>query len=268
MMLDTLKFLLSALIEIGLLFVVLYFLLRFLHGTRGAGILRGLLFMIAFAILVLPLLVGWLGLNRLMFLAQERLGWVLAALIVLFQPEFRRALMRLGEAPMMRWFFKTESPVVAEVVRAAGRLSELGYGGLIALEREIGLGAYIEGGRKLDSEVSADLLVSIFWPNSPLHDGAVVIRGNRIAAAGCLFPLSDSPSLATSLGTRHRAGMGVTEESDAIAIIISEETRGISLAYRGQLRRELSRSGLQRLLDEIALESTGGAAPANAEQRP
>jgi len=264
---SVLKFILPSAIELFLLFLAMYYLLRFLQGTRGAGILRGLVFMIALAVLVLPLLVSWLQLNRLVFLVQARFGWMVAALIVLFQPEFRQALIRLGEAPLMRWFLKAESPVVAEVARAAGRLADLGFGALIVLQREVGLGSYIEGGRRLEAEVSADLLVALFWPNSPLHDGAVIIRGHRIAAAGCLLPLSDNPSLSPSLGTRHRAAIGITEESDAVAVVVSEETRTISVAYRGQLTRGLSPTELQRVLEEIARESAAGA-PVVREARP
>lgn len=246
-------------VEILILFVVTYLLLRFLQGTRGAGIIRGLAFFMVFAATLLLVLVGWLELYRLRFLASEGFAWVLVAMLVLFQPEFRRVLIRLGEYPLMRWFFRADSSVMDEVVNAAVRLSKLKVGALIALQREVGLGSFTEGGKRLNAEVSSDLMVTIFWPGTPLHDGAVVIANDRLIAAGCLFPLTENIEGVGPLGTRHRAALGVTEESDAIAVVVSEETGTISAAYRGKLTRDMDRKGLLRLLEEAAAE-TGTAA--------
>ncbi len=127
-------------------------------------------------------------------------------------------------------------------------------GALIAIERQVGLGSYVERGVRLDSEVSAELIKSIFWPGAPLHDGAIVIREQRIVAAGCLFPLTDNPDFSTELGTRHRAGIGVTEESDAAAIIVSEQTGRVSLAFRGQIQTDLDEKSLRQSLEEIAAQ--------------
>ena len=180
-------FALTALIEIAIIYVAIYATLRFLQGTRGAGILRGLIFFIVFALLLMLFFVDLLGLFRLKaILTPTILAVFLFPLMILFQPEFRRVLIRLGENPLFRWLFKAESSVVEQVIRAVEELSRQKFGALIAIEGEVGLGAYVEGGVRLDAEVSRELLVNIFWPGAPLHDGAAVIRGSRIAAAECV----------------------------------------------------------------------------------
>lgn len=257
----------SALIEILILFLLVYSLLRFLQGTRGAGMLRGLTFFMVFALLLLLVLVGTLHLYRIKFLASEGFAWILVAIIVLFQPEFRRVLIRLGEYPLVRWFIRPESSVIDEVVAASERLSRLKIGGLIAIQREVSLGAYVEGGRRLNAKVSADLLVNIFWPGSPLHDGAVVIANDQIAAAGCLFALSENVGADPALGTRHRAAVGVTEESDAVAVVVSEETGTISAAYRGRLVRDLDPKGLRALLEDALAETPMLQEPAREPEK-
>lgn len=250
------EFISSAAIEILILFALMYAVLRSLQGTRGAGILRGLVFVMVLALLVILVLVGVLGMYRIQFLATGGLfAWVLVAIVVLFQPEIRRVFMRLGEYPLMRWFLKADSSVISEIVAAADRLAKLKMGGLIAIQREISLSGYIEGGTKVDAAVSADLLVTIFWPGSPLHDGGVVIAHDRTVAAGCLFPLTESQESLYSLGTRHRAAIGVTEETDAIAVVVSEETGQISAAYKGHLTKGLDPDGLRRLLETAAAET-------------
>ena len=161
---------------------------------------------------------------------------------------------------MMRWLFRSEAPLVPEIVEATFSLAERKIGALLTIEREVGLGEYIERGTPLNAVVTSPLLVTIFWPGSPLHDGAVVIRGNRLAAAACLFPLSEELGLSRTLGTRHRAAIGISERSDAFSIIVSEETQRVSVAYRGRLRMGLDREQLRRSLEETLLEAgTGGA---------
>ena len=263
-MLANVNVVVPAVLEIFLIFLVLYALLRFLQGTRGAGILRGLMFFIVIALVVMPVLVDWWKMYRLRFLLDTRLLIALVPILILFQPEFRRVLVRVGETPLLGWFFKADAPVVNEIARATHTLSRMKVGALIAIEREVGLGAFIEGGVRLDAEVTSDLLVNVFWPGAPLHDGAVIVRGNRVAAAGCLFPLTENPAVAKSYGTRHRAAIGVTEESDAIAIVVSEETQKIAVAYRGDLTADLDRAGLTRLLNEIAAEMPGHERPGSA----
>ena len=264
LMLANVNVVVPAVLEIFLIFLVLYALLRFLQGTRGAGILRGLMFFIVIALVVMPVLVDWWKMYRLRFLLDTRLLIALVPILILFQPEFRRVLVRVGETPLLGWFFKADAPVVNEIARATHTLSRMKVGALIAIEREVGLGAFIEGGVRLDAEVTSDLLVNVFWPGAPLHDGAVIVRGNRVAAAGCLFPLTENPAVAKSYGTRHRAAIGVTEESDAIAIVVSEETQKIAVAYRGDLTADLDRAGLTRLLNEIAAEMPGHERPGSA----
>ncbi len=250
------KFVASSAIEILILFGLMYAVLRSLQGTRGAGILRGLVFVMVLALLLVLVLVGVLKLHRIQFLATGGLfAWVLVAMVVLFQPEIRRVFMRLGEYPLMRWFLKADASVISEVVTAADRLSKLKMGGLIAIQREVSLSSYVEGSTKVDAAVSADLLVTFFWPGSPLHDGGVVIAHDRIVAAGCLFPLTESEESLYLLGTRHRAAIGVTEETDAIAVVISEETGQISAAYKGHITRGLDPEGLRRLLETAAAEA-------------
>ncbi len=247
----------SALIEILIIFAGLYGLFRFLQGTRGFGILRGLVFFLIMIWVIMLFAVGELGLRRIQYLVgQQRLLPFLVLILVLFQPEFRRVLTRLGEVPVLQWFFRSESQVLSEIIKAADRLARAKVGALIAIEQEVGLGGIIEGGVRLDALVNSDLLVNLFTPKTPLHDGAVVIRGNRIAAAGCLVPLTENPDISRTLGTRHRAAIGVTEESDAITIIVSEERQEISLAYRGELSRNLDKEQLARSLNELMAETT------------
>jgi len=248
-----------AALEILLIFLMLYAVLRFLHGTRGAGVLRGLAFLLVMASLVLLFLIKRFELYTIDWLITKFLPVFVLPVIVIFQPEFRRALIRIGQNPLFGLFFRSDSHIVNEIVESAALLSRNKVGGLITIEREVGLGGFVERGVKLDADVSAGLIATIFWPGSPLHDGAVVIRENKIAAAGILFPLSENPSVAKSLGTRHRAGIGVTEESDAVSVIVSEETGGIAVAVRGQIVRNLNRKSLRRMLDELAAEPTRAA---------
>jgi diadenylate cyclase len=228
-----------------------------MQGTRGAGVLKGL------AVFVVILVSVTIVVTRQFRL--EILGWVLTSLapvvviplFVLFQPEVRRALIKLGQNPLFSMFFRPHSRFTEELVRATFSLARDKVGGLIAIEREVGLRAYVEGGVRLDAEVTAEVIKTIFWPGTPLHDGGIVIRQQRIAAAACLFPLTDSPQFSAELGTRHRAGIGVTEESDAAVIIISEQTGNVSLAVGGTLQRDMDEKSLRRALEELAAEPVG-----------
>ena len=244
-----------ALIEIALLFVVLYAILRFLQGTRGAGVLRGLLFFLIMALVLILFFVDKLRLYRIEYILGQDLLIFLLLIVVLFQPEIRRLLLRLGEAPMLGWLFRPEASIVPEILEAVFTLSDRRIGALITIEREVGLGSLIEAGTPLNAAVTRDLLVTIFWPGSPLHDGAVIIRGNRVAAASCFFPLTEQPGIAKTLGTRHRAAIGVTEESDALSVVVSEETQQVSVAHRGQLRMGLDHGQLRAVLEEILIET-------------
>jgi diadenylate cyclase len=244
----------KATIEVFIIFVFVYAFLRIMEGTRGAGILKGLALFVGLLAILSIAVTRRFRLENLQWVATSLAPVVLIPVFILFQPEVRRALIRLGQNPMFRMFFRPHGSVTDELVRAAFNLARDKVGGLIAIEREVGLRTYVEGGIRLDAMVSAELIKTIFWPGTPLHDGAIVIRQQRIAAAGCLFPLTDNPHFSAELGTRHRAGIGVSEESDAAAIIISEQTGQVSLAVGGTLQRGMDERALRRALEELAAE--------------
>lgn len=237
-------------VEILLIYIVIYTFLRFMEGTRGEGILKG----IALIFLTVPIVVSFVA-NRMEIF--ERLGVIvrffgaaaIPALVIIVQPELRRALVRLGQTRFFGFLLKKEAEsIIDEIVRATSRMAKSKVGALIAIEREVGLKNYIERGTQIDAIVSSQLLATVFFPGSELHDGAVIIRNNRLAAAGCLFPLSDNPELGQVFGTRHRAGLGITEETDAIVVIVSEETGAVSFAHEGELERPLTPDQLREIL--------------------
>jgi diadenylate cyclase len=243
-----------AALEIFIIFVFVYAFMRVIQGTRGAGVLKGLALFAAIVAGITMFVTGTLHLEKVNWMITSLAPVVLIPLFILFQPEVRRALTRLGVNPLLRVFFRPQGHFAGQLVKAAFSLSRDRIGGLIVLERDVGLRGLVEPGTGLDAEVSADLLKTIFWPGSPLHDGAVIIRHQRVAAAGCVLPLSDNAQLPGELGTRHRAGIGVTEESDAIAIIISEQTGQVSLAVRGILHRNVDEGYLRQALEELTAE--------------
>ncbi|MHC4779441.1 MAG: diadenylate cyclase CdaA [Planctomycetota bacterium] len=245
----------KAILEISLIFVVIYTVLTFLKGTRGAGILKGLALIFGVAAVIVLVITQTLELRRIDFLLKEFFTISMFLLIIIFQPELRRALMRLGQNPFVSVFLKKEMVVIEEIVVATNRLAKDKIGALLAIEREIGLGSFIEGGVYIDAEMSADLIDAIFWPGSALHDGAIIVQNGRIAAAGCLFPLTDNPEVSKRLGTRHRAAIGLTEETDAITVVVSEETGKISLGVRGHLEQNLDREALRKVLRELLTEN-------------
>jgi len=239
-------------VEIGIIFTMLYMALRFMQGTRGAGILKGLAMLLIIVFLALYYVSQRFHLEHINFLLDRFLQAAVFALIIIFQPELRRGLVRLGQAPLFGRFVRGEFDIIDEIEKAVARLSKNRVGALIAIERNVGLGTYAEGGVKIDSDVKSELLDSIFYPGSSLHDGAVIIQGNRIIAAGCLLPLSENPAL--GLGTRHRAGVGLTEETDAISVIVSEETGKVSVAMKGEIQRGIDFPKLSKLLRDYYLE--------------
>ncbi len=244
----------KAAVEVFIIFIFVYAFLRIMEGTRGAGILKGLALFMGGLAVVMIFLTRRFRLENLHWTVTRLGPVVLIPLFILFQPEIRRALIRLGQNPLFRMFFRPHGSVTDELVRATFSLARDRVGGLIAIEREVGLRGYVEGGVRLDAEVTAELIKTIFWPGTPLHDGAIVIRQQRVAAAGCLFPLTDNPQYSAELGTRHRAGIGVTEESDAASIIISEQTGQVSLAVGGTIQRDMDERALRRALEELAAE--------------
>ena len=236
-------------LEIALIAGLVYLAYRSLRGTRGARVVRGFILVLVTSFILLRILTEYLHMDRLKALYGQVVPWILVMAVILFQPELRRSLMRAGENPLLRFFLRHgASAFVDRIVRAATTLSRNRIGAIIAVERDSSLAALAEGGIVMDAELTSDLLTTIFWPGSPLHDMGVVIRGGRIAAAGCEFPLSHQSVLDPHLGTRHRAAVGLTEESDAVAIIVSEETGTISLAEGGRLETPLTPDQLRKRL--------------------
>ncbi len=233
-------------LDIALMSVVLYRLLLILKGTKAVQMLIGL------GILLLASLASrYLELYTIDWLVQSFWAQIVIAIIVLFQPEIRRALAHIGEAQFLTFTKAEELKSLEEIVRAAVSLANRKIGALIVLERDTSLKDFIEVGTPLDARVSRELLASIFHPTSPIHDGAVIIKGNRIAAAGCFLPITLSSELSKALGTRHRAGVGLTEETDAVAIIVSEETGFISMAMDGRLETKLDMGTMRDLLTDM-----------------
>lgn len=244
---------LSDLVDILIISYIIYMLLLLLRGTRAVQLLKGLIVVLA----------AWMfssvfRLSTLQWLIENLFSVGVIVLFIIFQPELRRALEQLGRGGFFGRTRQMEdqlvTKMVGELVKAVGHLAKRRIGALIILERETGLSDYIESGIRLEAVLSAELLINIFLPNTPLHDGAVIVRKDRIMAAGCYLPLSENPFISKELGTRHRAGIGMSEVSDAISVIVSEETGSISLAIHGQLERGLSEEELQtRLYQELKL---------------
>ena len=241
-----------SLIDIALVSLVLYRLFGLIKGTRAGQMLVGLLLLVTIAMAA-----PWLQMNALAWLLEQVRSILLILLVILFQPELRRLLLALGQSQFLRWFYKVEpSRVIDEVVNGVVQVAEQGYGALIVLGRQSPLGSVVETGVAIDSEVSDDLLTTIFNPRTPLHDQAVVIQGERLIAARCTLPLAEEVE-DQRLGTRHRAALGLAQESDAVTIVVSEETRTISLAIGGVLLRGLNRAELkQRLVELLAPQQT------------
>jgi uncharacterized protein (TIGR00159 family) len=221
----------------------IYVVIHFLRITKGFQILKGLAFMGFFWVCA-----ELLGLRTLSWIFDKFWTVGLFSLVVIFQPEIRKALSRLGQKTHVVSIRFVEERVVEKIVRACSFLSERQIGALIVIERAQNIEGLIEGCVAIDSVVSVELLITIFDPLTPLHDGAVVIKGDRIAFASCILPLSKSPDLPKKYGTRHRAALGIAEESDAIAIVVSEETGEISIAVNEKFHRNLDPEGLKNLL--------------------
>lgn len=233
-------------LEMLVLAALFYYIILFFRGTRGAQVLLGFVTTVV-AMLVLTRM---FNLDTLNWLLQRLSVYLVIAFVVIFQPEIRRALAELGKQRVFATSLK-ERGMLDEIVRAVSSLAADKIGALVAIEREIGTRAVQETGTRLDSLVSAELLSTIFFPHTPLHDGGVIIAGDRIYAAACVFPLSGREI--GKLGTRHRAAVGLSEETDALIIIVSEETGAISLAYKGRLIRGLDEARLRRILSSVLL---------------
>ncbi len=226
-------------IELALIGAAVYVVLSFLHGTRGARLLQGLITIVVGGFLVIHVLADLLGLSRIEILLEPMVWAVLLTTLVVFQPELRRGLMRLGEARWRRYRPSEIDRIARPVAAACVQLSKNKIGALIAIERDIGLSGIIDQGVKLDARLSPELLNTIFWPGSALHDLGVIIQQGRISAAGCPFPLGDTDGTDRSIGSRHRAAIGLSLDSDAVVVVVSEETGSISIAVRGRLIRHI-----------------------------
>lgn len=229
-------------LEIAFIWTLLYYLIRFFQGTRAMQVLMGLMILAAIFNFA-----KWLDLHTIHWVLTKLFAVGVVAILIIFQPELRRALARIGQNTLGGTFLK-KGGTVDEVVQAAEHLSRHRIGALIAIERDVGLKNYIESGILIDGKISAEMLTTLFTPNTPTHDGGVIVVDDRIAACGTLFPLSQNPNLAKSVGTRHRAAIGLTEETDAVCVVVSEETGTISVAVHGKLTADLGQEGLKRVL--------------------
>jgi diadenylate cyclase len=238
-------------VDVAVVAFVLYQLLRLLRGTQGTQIVVGLI-----VLAVVGVVSTSLNLVLLSWLFKNATVYIVIAILLMFQPELRRAMDQLGRIghigrPLSRFNARQYNQAISEAIRAAERLSVKRTGALIAFEREVGLEDYAATGVRINGEVSAEMLQSIFYPNSPLHDGAVIVRGDRIVAAGCLLPLPEDGSVRERLGTRHRAALGLSMASDALVLVVSEETGNISVIEEGNISRNLDADSLR---NRIALK--------------
>lgn len=234
--------------ELLLIGVVVYSVLWFLRGTRGARLMKSVAVILLFSFLIVRVLAEEFAWERINVIYPYFISGVFLIALVVFQPELRRALMRLGQTGWLRTLFRQSDTLIEQIATACESLSRRKIGAIMAIEREVHLSALAESGVKLDSELSAELLETIFWPGSKLHDMGVIIQQGRIAAARCQFPLSESAEVDSTLGARHRAALGLSHDSDAVVIVVSEETGIISVAEHGRWHRPLTPAELAKLL--------------------
>ena len=234
-------------VDIGLVAFIIYSLIELIRGTRAARMLIGLC--VVFLIYLSSQLFDLYTLN---WILDNFLSSVLLVIVIIFQSDIRRALVQVGSRPFFGSELRLGGQDLEEIIRAVSTLASRRIGGLVVFERETGLNEFIEGGTNLDARISKELVLSVFVPSSPIHDGALVVRKGRVTAAGCFLPLTANPNVSKTLGTRHRAAIGITEESDAVVVAVSEEDGGISLVVDGRITRDLDagmlRATLQKLL--------------------
>ncbi|CCQ94400.1 putative enzyme with DAC domain protein [[Clostridium] ultunense Esp] len=240
---------LNDVVDIALVSIVIYNLILLVRGTRAVQLLKGIMVIVA-----VWLLSSLFKLDTLQWLMSQAFNLGVFAILIIFQPELRRALEHLGSGKLFtQTLFQPDDEgitiqTIESIVKASDYLAKRRIGALMAIERTTGLNEYVETGTRLDAKLSAELLINIFIPNTPLHDGAVILSGNRVLAAACYLPLSENPDISKELGTRHRAGIGLSEVSDALVVIVSEETGQISLSLGGNLIRGISPSDLQTMI--------------------
>ncbi|MCB9799459.1 MAG: TIGR00159 family protein [Candidatus Omnitrophica bacterium] len=241
-MIDTLLSFWRPLLEICFIWFLFFYLIRFFQGTRAMQVLMGLV-MLAVVFNIAKIL----GLDTINWVLTKLFAVGVVAFLIIFQPELRRGLARIGQNTLLSSYLK-KGGTVDELIQACEYLARHKIGALIAIERDIGLKNYIESGMTIDAKVGQELLITLFSPNTPTHDGGVIIVGERIASCGSLFPLSQNSDTFRFLGTRHRAAVGLTEENDAVCVVVSEETGNISVAVHGKLTKNLDSTGLKKVL--------------------
>ena len=253
------------LVDILIVAFLLYQLLQFIRGTHAVQMALG-----ALVLVLLYWLSQLLHLETVNWLLRTFMPYLVFGIIVVFQAEIRKVLAHLGKTPLLGAFGRQRTEeVIDEVVLAGTTLAAQRTGAIVVIERDMGLRSYIETGIALDAYVTYDLLISIFNPGTPLHDGAVIVQGNRVAAAACFLPLTVNPQLSRELGSRHRAAIGVTEDTDALAVVVSEETGVISLVVGGRIRRDLDSASLKSaLLDVLEVEQAAPPAATPAASVP
>lgn len=241
----------SDIVDITIVAVAVYYLIKHFRNTRAAQLLKGIAI-----ILVITFMAEWLHLNVISFILESTMQVGLIALIIIFQPELRRGLEHMGRSKFGKWFSvekEDKTDIVPEICQAAKNLSASRTGALIVFERGTVLDDFLTGGTVIGATVTAELLENIFVPNTPLHDGAVLIRDGKLHQASCVLPLSSNQDLSKELGTRHRAALGISEQSDCISLVVSEETGKISVMKNGDMIRNLSENSLYKLLTELLL---------------
>jgi uncharacterized protein (TIGR00159 family) len=256
---------LSTILDIAIVALLLYWLLSLIAGTSAATLVRGILILLTLGFV----LSNVFSLTMLQFLLRASIPALIIAIPILFAPEIRRALEQLGRAGSLipRTSVISSNTRLADTVAAAAQqLAERRFGALLVIERSTPLGEYASSGVTMDALLSTDLLLNIFWPNSPLHDGAVIIHGDRVVSAAVVLPLARSPTV-EHIGTRHRAAIGITELSDAIAVVVSEETGTISIANAGRMVRNLGEARLQKVLSILDRAPSGFGANGRSQQR-
>ncbi|SET81699.1 diadenylate cyclase [Oceanobacillus limi] len=236
-------------VDIALIWYVLYKLIMLIRGTKAIQLLKGII-----VILIVRIISMALGLQTIEYITREAITWGFLVIVILFQPELRRALETLGRGNLFSRSTKSEEEelekMITDIVQSCNYMGKRRIGALITIERDTGIADYAETGISINGKLTHQLLTNIFTPNTPLHDGAVIIKGNEITAAACYLPLSESPFISKELGTRHRAAMGISEVTDALTIVVSEETGSVSCTKNGELRRELTLDDLRNYLRE------------------
>ncbi|GIN59017.1 diadenylate cyclase CdaA [Lederbergia ruris] len=237
----------SQIVDIFLVWFVVYKLIMVIRGTKAVQLLKGI-----FVIIIVKLLSDFFHLNTLSLMMEQVITWGFLAIIIIFQPELRRALEQLGRG---KFFARSgiqeeeeQKHRVDAIINATNYMAKRRIGALISIEKETGMGDYIETGIPMNSNLTHELLINIFIPNTPLHDGAVIIQKTKIAAAACYLPLSESPFISKELGTRHRAALGISEVTDSLTIVVSEETGDVSVTKNGELLRDLSNEKFKEIL--------------------